>query len=123
MTYPTDEAYFSKWKKIVNVMQHSNLGLARIAPHGSRARHLHRPDSDMDVIFVISGNPSRSNFYPELVRIISANFREDAVYEGTDYNIIHLDFHTGPKFDIILLTDVEFDREYEDVLNFRRNNL
>lgn len=65
-----DSYYHARWKRIVNVIKSSKLGLSRIAPTGSRAKKQHRPDSDYDVIFSVSGNPSREEFYPELIELL-----------------------------------------------------
>ena len=108
---------------IVNVMTRSNLGISRIAKAGSRAIQTHRPDSDMDVIFSVSGNPSKASFYPMLIRILKANFRSDQVYPGSNYNVVHLDFQSGAKFDLVLLSENDFDDQHEDDVNYRRENL
>ncbi len=123
MSYPNEEFYKSKWKSIVNVLKSSNLKVSRIAQVGSRARRQHRPDSDMDIIFAASSNPTKASFYPDLIRILEANFRNDSVYPGSNYNVIHLDFSAGGNFDLVLLTEQEFDLEHRDILNYRRNNL
>jgi len=65
-----DSYYQARWRRIVNVMKTSNLGLSRIAPAGSRAKRRHRPDSDYDVIFAVAGNPSREEFYPDQIGVL-----------------------------------------------------
>lgn len=118
-----DEYYHARWKRIVNVMQYNNLRLSRIAPAGSRAKKQHRLDSDFDLIFAVSKNPIRRIFYPKLIEVLSANFKNDNVYPGKQYNVVHLDFQSGAKFDIVLLTESEFDREYDSIKDFKRKNL
>lgn len=118
-----NEYYHARWKRIVNVMQNNNMSLSRIAPAGSRAKKQHRLDSDFDVIFAISKNPTRQNFYPKLIEVLKANFKNDNVYLGKNYNVVHLDFQSGAKFDIVLLTDSEFDKEYESLKDFKREHL
>ena len=118
-----DEYYHARWKKIVNVMQNNNLSLSRIAPAGSRAKKQHRPDSDFDVIFAVSKNPTHQTFYPKLIQALKANFKNDNVYAGKNYNVVHLDFQSGAKFDMVLLTDIEFDKEYDSIKDFKRLHL
>jgi len=118
-----DEYYHARWKSIVNVMQNNNLSLSRIAPSGSRAKKQHRLDSDFDVIFAISKNPTRQNFYPKLIEVLKANFKNDNIYPGKNNNVVHLDFQSGAKFDIVLLIDNEFDKEYDSIKDFKRGYL
>ena len=118
-----DEYYHARWKRIVNVMQNNSINLSRIAPAGSRAKKQHRIDSDFDVIFTVSKNPSRQNFYPKLIQVLKANFKNDNVYPGKNYNVVHLDFQSGAKFDIALLTNSEFDKEYDSIKDFKRKHL
>ncbi len=119
----SEEHYHSKWISITNVMKNSNLKVSRIAPHGSRARRTHRPDSDMDVIFAVSGNPNRREFYPKLINVLKSNFPLEKIYPGSHYNVVHLNFRAGGKFELVLLSESKFDKEYKDVLNYRRSHL
>lgn len=121
MTYPDENYYHSKWKSIVNVMKSSNLKISKIAQSGSRAKKKHRPDSDMDVIFAVAGNPSQKNFYPRLISVLKNNFPNEKVFPGSNYNVVHLDFKQGGKFDLVLLTEAEFDKEYKSILDYKRN--
>lgn len=118
-----DEHYKKKMKSITNVLQNSKIGLASIAPAGSRAKQEHRPDSDQDVIFAVSGNPNRKEFYPKLMKLLKTNFPNDEVYPGSNKNIVHLDFDSGAKFELVLQTDKEFDKEHKSLKLYRRKNL
>ena len=120
---PNDEYYKSKWKKVVNVMTHQNLKVSKIATAGSRAKRQHTPDSDMDVIYSISGDPSRENFHPEIIKVLKANFSQDKVYPGDNNNVVHIDFQSGGKFDLVLLDSDDFDKEYDNILEYKKNNL
>ena len=121
---PSDEYYHSKWISVVNVLKHSNLKVSRIAQHGSRARRTHSPESDLDVIFSVSGNPSRRELYPRLISVLEVNFPHDTIYPGGDYNVVHLDFTKGGGlFELILLAESDFDKEFTDVKDYRRENL
>jgi len=124
MEQPLPDSYYqARWKRIVNVMKTSNLGLSRIAPAGSRSKRQHRPDSDYDVIFTVSGNPSREEFYPDLIEVLQSNFDNADVYPGSNYHVVHVDFHRGGKFDLVLLTESNFDRQYKSIKDFKRKNL
>lgn len=118
-----DEHYKKKMKSITNVLQNSKIGLAKISQAGSRAKQRHRPDSDQDVIFAVSGNPNRNDFYPKLTKLLKNNFSKDKVYAGRNNNIIHLDFNSGAKFELVLQTDKEFDKEHKSLKLYRRKNL
>ncbi len=119
-----DDAYYdSKWKSIVNVLKSSNLKVSRVAQAGSRARRQQRPDSDMDVIFAISNDPSKKIFYPRLIGILKSNFPHDHVFPGRNHNIVHLNFKSGGKFELVLLSEKRFDNEHEDILNYKRKFL
>ena len=120
---PIDDYYKSKWKSIVNVMKSQNLNVAKIAKAGSRARQQHTPDSDLDVIFSVSGNPSKQDFYSKLEKVLKDNFPNDQVSLGTDKNVVHLHPSKGGKLDIVLLDSNEFDKEHGDNVEYRRENL
>lgn len=119
----TNNFYQIKWQKVVNVMKNSNLKISRIAQAGSRAKKQESPYSDMDVIFSVAGNPSREGFYPNLIKVLKANFSEEYIYPGSNYNVVHLNFKTGGKFDLVLLKENKFDQEHKSILEFKRKNL
>jgi len=118
-----DEHYKKKMKTITNVLQNSKIGLAMITPAGSRARQEQRPDSDQDVIFAISGNPDRKDFYPKLTKLLKKHYPKDEVYPGSNNNIVHLDFKSGAKFELVLQTKKEFNKEHKSLKLYRRQNL
>ena len=118
-----DEHYKKKMKSITHVLKNSKIGLTGISPAGSRARQENRPDSDQDVIFAVSGNPNRKGFYPKLTELLKINFPKDRVYPGHNSNIIHLDFNSGAKFELILQTNKEYEKEQKSLKLYRRKNL
>jgi len=118
-----DEHYKKKMHSIINVLKNSKIGLAKISPAGSRAKKEHRPDSDQDMIFAVSGNPSRKDFYPKLTKLLKTNFPNDKVYSGSNNNIVHLDFTSGAEFELVLQTNKEFDKENKSLKLYRRRNL
>ncbi len=122
--HPPDSRYEHLWKSIVNVMKNSNLKISRIAKAGSRARRQHRPDSDMDIIFAVVGDPPREKFYPDLMRILQSNFPEADVSLGTEGNVVKLvDPRTGARFDLVLLTEADFDDQHSNDVEYRRKHL
>ena len=123
MNNPTDELYESKRKKISNVLKNSNLGVSRVTPAGSRAKQQHRPDSDQDIIFAVFKDPSREEFYPELIKTLEKNYPEAKISEGSNKNVIHLELKKNDKFDLVLLSEQEFDKEHKDIKDYKRNNL
>ncbi|HEC41067.1 hypothetical protein LCGC14_0473910 [marine sediment metagenome] len=118
-----DDHYKKKLKSITHVLKNSKIGLAGISPAGSRAKQENRPDSDQDVIFSVSGNPNRKVFYPKLTKLLKTNFPNDRVYAGGNNNIIHLDFNSGAKFELVLQTDKKFEKENKSLKLYRRKNL
>ncbi len=122
MAIPEDR-YRSKWKSIVNVMKSSSLKVSRITISGSRARKKHRPDSDLDIIFAVAGNPSKGDFYSKLINVLKKNFPNEKAYPGSTYNVVHMDFIGGGKFDLALLTEDNFDKQHGKDVEYRRNNL
>jgi len=119
----SNERHHKVWKSIVNVLQNSGLKVSRIAKAGTRADQAHRYESDMDVIFAVVGNPDKRSFYPQLITALNSNFPLERVYESSKYNIICMDFNKGINFDLVLLTEYEFDRQHGKDLDYRRNYL
>ena len=118
-----DSHYKKKMNSITHVLHNSKLGLSKITPAGSRAKQEHRSDSDQDVIFAISGDPKKREFYPELIKTLKKNFPQDNVYPGKSNNIIHLDFRSGAEFELVLKTDKGFDKEHASLKLYKRKNL
>lgn len=119
----SEDRYHSKWNSIVNVVKKSNLKISRISQSGSRAKKQYRPDSDMDVILSVSGNPTRNNFYPNLIEVLKNSFPNSKIYPGSNNNVVHIDFKKGGKFDLVLLKEVEFDKEHKSILDYKRKYL
>ena len=123
MTNPPDSHYRKKFKSIVKVFQNSSLRVSQVAEYGSRARRQHRPDSDLDIIFSVSGNPSPEDFYPNLMEVLRGNFPADTIYPGSDYNIVHQDTSKGGRIEHVLLPESQFNRQYRALKDYKRNNL
>jgi len=45
------------------------------------------------------------------------------VYPSKNYNVVHLDMKTGGKFDLVLRTEKEFDKQHRNDVEYRRRNL
>ena len=84
-------------------MKSQYLNVAKIAKAGSRSRQQHTSNSDLDVIFSVSGNPSKQNFYPKLEKVLKNNFPNDRVKLSSDKKVVHLYPSKGGKLDIVLL--------------------
>ncbi|MBD3216203.1 MAG: hypothetical protein GF311_26555 [Candidatus Lokiarchaeota archaeon] len=120
---PSEDRYHRLWRSIYNVLTHQGLKISRVAKAGSRAKQQYRPDSDMDIIFAVVGDPSKREFYPKLIKVMNDNFRTEHVYPGDSYNVVHIDFIRGGKFVLVLLTEKEFDNQHGQNIEYRRDNL
>ena len=118
-----DEHYKKKMNSITSVLKNSKIGLSMISPAGSRAKQTHRSDSDQDAIFSISGDPSREEFHPKLIKILEDNFPNESVYPGKNNNIVHLNFKSGAEFELALQNNKEFNKEHNSLKLYRRKNL
>ena len=58
-----------------------------------------------------------------LIRYIPVPVSVSKVYAGRDYNVVHLDFRNGGKFDLILLNESDFDKEYKSILDYKKSHL
>ncbi|GAH59073.1 unnamed protein product [marine sediment metagenome] len=56
-------------------------------------------------------------------RVLQSNFDNADIYLGSNYNVVHVDFHRGGNFDLVLLTESNFDRQYKSIKNFKRKHL
>lgn len=115
--------YKKKMKSITSVLQNTKLGLSKITPAGSRAKQEHRPDSDLDIIFAIAGDPTKKEFYPKLINTLKKEFPLDNVYPGKSNNIVHLDFRSGAEFELVLKTSKGFDKEHSSLKLYKKKNL
>jgi len=104
-----EQRYASEWRSIVNFMKNNTgFSISGIARGGSRALGTHRDDSDLDIIFAISGDPLKTEVYPILLRKLRDNFPNNTICIGSSYNVINMKL--GPlRFDIKLkkLADLE----------------
>ncbi len=123
---PSDKYYKEKFNSIVNVLKNnsSKLKISGIAIAGSRARQQQNPYSDEDIIISAARDPSKEEFYPELIEVLEDNFQHWEVYPGDDYNVVHMDDpKTGGEFDLVLRTEAVFDGQHSKDVKFRRRNL
>jgi len=119
-----DNSIQNKWRKLVAIMEKCVWPpITKIAKAGSRSRQEHKPTSDLDIIFAVTGNPPRSVFYPELMKVLKANYPHEDVHPGTSYHVVKLIFRDGGKFDLVLLTEIEFDNQHSKDVEYRRTNL
>lgn len=77
-------------KKIDNFLHsNTNLKIHGVARQGSRKEGTHQDDSDLDMVFSISGDPSRDEIYPDLIDKISEILNVEASL-GEHDNVINI---------------------------------
>lgn len=114
-----EQRYAHFWRSLANFLRNnSGFPISGVAREGSRRRGTHRDRSDLDVIFAISGNPSKSQVYPTLIdRLISGMIVQANI--GSSYNAIKIQ-KDQLRCDLVLKTQLEFqlqinNREFEEI--------
>jgi len=104
-----NDQYASKWNSIVHVLQHNaGLKVAEIGRGGSRGKLTDTKTSDMDLIFCLAEDKSRTQVYPDLALLFKGFFGEIAdVNIGP--NAIHVNFKNDIEFDVVLFSKKEYD--------------
>jgi len=122
---PDDNHYRKKFKSIVNVLKtnSSKLNVSGISLAGSRARQQQGSESGEDIIISAAHDPSKPEFYPELMKVLEDNFPTAEIDPGGNYNVVHMDTKEGGKIDLVLRSEAEFDRQHQNDIKYRRNNL
>jgi hypothetical protein len=109
-----DQQYRSKWHSILNfVKNNTGYSVAGVARAGSRRQGGSRPDSDLDIRFAISGDPSKQSIYPNLKEKLKTAFPNARVRIGSSYNVINMSIN-DLDFDIVLLSVGEFTRQVQN---------
>ncbi len=110
-----EQRYAAFWSKFVNFMNSiTGIQISGIARSGSRRRGDYRPDSDLDIIFAVSGDSPREQVYPPLVEKLRNIMNEQAGIGGS-YHVINIR-KDSLDFDLVLLSRRDFDYE----VNFLR---
>lgn len=113
--------YASKWHSIVNFFyNNTGLAIAQIAVGGSMAKRTNINRSDMDVIFCLSPDQSREVIYPKVIEKLNANFGQIAS-NNIGNRAIHVSFG-NLEFDLVLLSQREFQEEYNGVREIKQMN-
>ena len=103
-----DQRYSSKWRSLVNFMQHNTgLGVGGVAKAGSRREGTPTEYSDLDIIFYIPGDPSKEDTYSKLIELIPTSFEGATAEFGEERNVINMTLD-DLEFDIVLLTENKF---------------
>ena len=85
-----EQRYASFWRSLKNFLQHNTkFSVSGVARAGSRREGTHRDKSDLDVIFAISGDPSKKEVYPSLVDLLKKVLNVNADI-GSSYNVIKI---------------------------------
>lgn len=122
LTAPTDDTYKKKRKSIENVLKNQGMSISGVTKAGSRARQEHRPDSDQDMIYAISGDPPKEEIHETLISILKTNFPNSTVKAGSSNKVLKMNFSSGEKFDIVLRSKEEFDKQQKKDKDYRRKN-
>lgn len=105
-----EQRYASIWRSIGNFLRNSSgLRIGGVARTGSRRRMNHRPDSDLDIIFWVSGDPGKNQVYPDLVDRLKKVLRVNA-WIGSSYNVINISKDTL-EIDLVLVSQKGFSEE------------
>lgn len=79
---------------------------------GSRQNGRHRDESDMDIIFSITGDPEKREIYPKLINKLKTVLNVEADI-GTSYNVIKI--RDAPlKVDLVLRTEKEYKKQKDE---------
>ena len=105
------EQQYSSLRKSLGNFLRNNTGFQVNGPAlmGSRRIGKHEDESDMDIIFSITGDPPKTEVYPKLIEKLKAGLNADA-FPGSSYNVIK--FRKGPlKVDLVLRTEKDYQQQ------------
>ena len=123
MSTPQDQEYEKNARSILNVLKNNGLYVSKAAVAGSRGKGTSTQSSDLDIIFAVSGDPSKNSVYPKVKSALATNFPKYNARLGTDGNVVKLDFPGLGHTDLKLLSSSEFDRQLANVKSYRRFNI
>ena len=114
--------FASKWYSVVNYLYHNTgLSMDRIAQASSVAKNTSLNSSDLDVIFSLSPDQSRAQLYPRLVEQFQTGYGEMARV-AQDATAIHIKFNTDIEINVTLLTQSDFNSQYDGVQEIKQLN-
>lgn len=126
MASPRESLYKKRILSIGNIIRNhaKKLNISGIAITGSRARHKHTIHSDEDIIISAINDPSKQEFYPKLMKVLRKTFPDWRVYSGKSYNVIHLDDPIkGGDFELVLLTEAQFNDHHKKEILYRKKDI
>ncbi len=100
-------------KKIDNFLhKNTNFTIHGVARQGSRKEGTHKDESDLDIVFAISGDPDREEVYPDLAEKLKKimNVQADLGENGNVINIKKGEL----DIDLVLLTKEKFEKQIRD---------
>ena len=97
-------------KKIDHFLhKNTNLKIHGVARQGSRKEGTHRDDSDLDIVFAISGDPDNEEIYPDLSEKLEKVMKVEAEI-GEDGNIINIK-KGNLDIDLVLISIEKFESQ------------
>ena len=118
-----DDQLKSIGNSIVNVLLNGGLKVTNAAVGGSVAKQSTHPKSDVDVIYVINGNPSNKEIDPKVVKPLRDNYPSYSARESENKVVVKLDIPNFSHADIKLKTPNGFDHEMRANKDYGRLNL
>lgn len=107
-----EQIYSAFYESLRNFLyNNSGLEVGGVARYGSRTTGTHKDKSDLDVIFWITGNPSKKNVYPDLIEKLKGVMRVNADIGGS-YNVINI-WKKDLSCDLVLLTESQYRSQLE----------
>lgn len=102
-----EQRYARFWRRLANFLKNnSGLHVGGVAREGSRRRGTHLDRSDLDVIFMISNDPRKSEIYPMLIDQLTNGMNVGARI-GSSFNAIKIS-KDQIRCDLILLPQSQF---------------
>ncbi len=105
-----DQRYSAFYDSLRNFLyNNSGQPVRGVARWGSRTTGTYGNHSDLDVIFWIQGDPSKTSVYPDLVDKLKQILKVNADI-GSSYNVINI-WKTGINCDLVLCTQWEYSEQ------------
>ena len=109
-----DQEYASLWRSVVNFLKkNTGFSISGIARAGSRRKGTYRAESDLDIIFAIANDPSKTEIYPELVEKLRKGFPDASITIGSSYNVVKFK-KESLEMDLVLRTASQFQKQVQD---------
>ncbi len=108
------EQQASSLAKKLDKFLHANtdLKIHGVARQGSRKEGTHRDDSDLDIVFAISGDPNKGEIYPNLAEKLKNGMNIQAEL-GDEKNVINIK-KGDLEIDLVLLSKEKFEKQIKE---------